>query len=371
MTALGHEVVLIIPRADHFTSDSAAYQEAERIFGSPLGFRVKFIRRITLFGRLQTLGSLWGARQALKEERPDLIYTRAPWACTFLPSMRIPFVYEIHMINLHEEIDWIDRILRRLVVRASRSAACKKVVAISAALAQVWQDFGVPKVKLLVAHDAVDPVLFPGTLTKQESRARLGLSEAPGRPLVVYAGALFDDGRFEQILECATRLSEIEFYIVGGARNDLERCREQLARTTLTNLHLIGLVPHHEVPVWLGAADILLMMTTWKYPTVRVFSPMKLFEYMTAERLIVCSAFPTILEVMTDGENALLFEPDNVDAMTATIAKAATLIDQTSMPGNAKTLVFDRYTWRERCRLILDGATGQSGSSPQPDKGGR
>jgi glycosyltransferase involved in cell wall biosynthesis len=351
MSALGHDVSLVIPRADEFASDADALQEAERLYGKPLGFRVELIKRITIFGRMQTLGSLWAARKALHRIKPDLIYTRAPWACTFLPGIGCPFIYEIHMIRLHEEIHWIDRILRGLVVRASRSKWCRKVVVISAALADVWRTFGVPDDKLMVAHDAVDPGLFAQKISRHDARSQLSLTG--NRPIIVYCGALFADRGVDLMMESARRIPGADFYLVGGAADDLARCRKVAEEQKIANFHLVGQVPHRQVPVWLAASDVLLMMWTWKVPTIAICSPMKLFEYMAAERVIVGPAFPTILEVVRDGEHALLFKPDDLDSMVETLNRGIAQASDSAMPAKAKALVYAEYTWEERCRRIL------------------
>jgi hypothetical protein len=72
MSNLGHDVTLFIPREQRFASNEEAIEEARRLFGEPLGFKIAFIRRITLFGKGQTLGSAWGAWRALKEAKLEL-----------------------------------------------------------------------------------------------------------------------------------------------------------------------------------------------------------------------------------------------------------------------------------------------------------
>ncbi len=96
------------------------------------------------------------------------------------------------------------------------------------------------------------------------------------------------------------------------------------------------------------------MMWTWQVPTIRGCSPMKMFEYMAAERLIVGPGFPTVNEVMEHETDGLLFEPDNIAAMIATLRKAAQLTNS-PMPRAAREKVAQHYTWQARCKRILDG----------------
>ena len=51
-------------------------------------------------------------------------------------------------------------------------------------------------------------------------------------------------------------------------------------------------------------------------------SPLKLFDYMAAGAPIVASDLPTVREVLTDGDNALLVPPGRpVDALAAAIRR--------------------------------------------------
>ncbi|MBI5058619.1 glycosyltransferase [candidate division KSB1 bacterium] len=348
---LGHDVTLFVPRNERYADQQAAVQEAGEWFGQPLLFDVVFLPRRTVLGRLRMLGSLPGARRAIRQAVLDLIYTRAPWAMLLLPLQAVPFVFEAHELELHRESRLLTWVMQRLMVAGSRRRHCKKFVVISAALGREWRKLGVPAHKIHVAHDAVDLSLFVNTLSKRDARQSLNL--APRGPLIVYTGSLYANRGIELILTAAQRMPEAEFVLVGGVGGDVENYRAQAARLSCSNVRFTGQVPHHDVPRWLAAADIELMMWTWRVRTIAICSPMKLFEYMAAERLIVGPAFPTITEVMQDGVHGILFEPDHPEALVAALRKAIPLIDKSPMPAAARRHVAEHYTWQERCRRIL------------------
>ena len=52
-------------------------------------------------------------------------------------------------------------------------------------------------------------------------------------------------------------------------------------------------------------------------------SPIKLFEYMAAERPIVASNLPSLREILRDQENAVLFEPDKPSSLARAIKNLA------------------------------------------------
>jgi glycosyltransferase involved in cell wall biosynthesis len=171
---------------------------------------------------------------------------------------------------------------------------------------------------------------------------------------VLYTGSFKEDRGIELIVAAALRLPELFFCIVGGEQREADRLRGMALRLGASNVKFVSRVPHGEIPRWQSAADILLMMWTWNVPTIRVCSPMKLFEYMAAERLIVGPAFPTIKEVLADGKDAILFEPDSVDAMVSALQEALLRLDDAALPRAARAKALARYTWQKRCELILN-----------------
>lgn len=350
--AIGHTVTLFIPRHADCATDEAAHARARELFGDPLGFDIVFVPRKKIFGRMEVLGSVRSTLAALKNHPQDLIYSRNPWSVAFLPRTGVPFIWEAHEENVHMRSKLLGALLQWLIVRTSKKPQMLKVVAISDALSKVWEGFGVPHDKLLTAHDGVDLKLFGKVMDKNESRKQLGITN--DKRVIVYTGTLKSDRGIELILESARRIPDAEFYIVGGSQTEIDFWKSEIARNNLHNAHLTGRIPHQEVPRWLAAADVLLMMWTWRVPTIRVCSPMKLFEYMAAQRLIVGPAFPTVLEVLEDRKDAILFEPDNPDEMEKALREGLSRSHETELPAHAYNKVSRDYTWEARCRHILD-----------------
>lgn len=349
---LGHDVSLLIPRHAECETDQAALQRARELFGSDLGFSVIFVPRRKLFGRFEVLGSVQGTLNALRAKQQDLIYSRNPWSVAFLGKTGVPFVWEAHEEHVHKRSKFLSWYLERMIVRTSRRPELIKVVAISDALGKVWESYGVPAEKLLTAHDGVDLSLFGNPLPKHAARQQLGLPS--DRRLIAYTGTLRADRGIAMMLESARRIPEAEFVLIGGTSAEVTHWQSEAARIGASNVRFTGKIAHRDVPLWLSAADILLPMRTWQESNVRVCSPMKLFEYMAAQRLIVGPAFPTVLEVIKDGEHALLFTPDDIGAMEAALRKGLAMADDPALPRRAYETVAQHYTWESRCRLILE-----------------
>ncbi len=78
-------------------------------------------------------------------------------------------------------------------------------------------------------------------------------------------------------------------------------------------VHFAGFVPHAEVPGYLASFDIAVA----PYRKVELFynSPMKLYEYLAMGKPVIASRMGQSAELIKDGENGLLYEPDDADGM--------------------------------------------------------
>lgn len=361
--SLGHDVTLFIPRAPEYSSDESALHAARSSFGDPLSFHIHFVEQQRWKGGLTVLGSLQSTVNELKKHRLDLIYSRNPWSVEFLPRIGVPFIFEIHEERVHLRSGLLNFFLRNHIVRASQKPTCRKIVTISAALANTWEAFGIQREKILAAHDGVDLMLFQNDLTRETAREKLIGSGIPAAELAgtvcVYTGALREDRGVDLMLKAAARAKDISFFFVGGSDAEILRGKLSADLLKLKNVHFAGRVPHQDVPAWLSAADLLLMMWTWKTPTIRGASPMKLFEYMAAQRLIVGPAFPVVSEVLQNDVDSVLFQPDDLAAFCAAIDHARELLKNgqaATLARNARRKVEQKFTWNTRCADILTAA---------------
>jgi glycosyltransferase involved in cell wall biosynthesis len=80
---------------------------------------------------------------------------------------------------------------------------------------------------------------------------------------------------------------------------------------------------------------------------------MKLFEYMAAGVAVVASDLPSMAEVVTDGETALLHPPSDVDALAAALIRLRDDRDLCARIAAAgKQVVYAHYTWSARAQMI-------------------
>ncbi len=74
---------------------------------------------------------------------------------------------------------------------------------------------------------------------------------------------------------------------------------------------------------------------------------------MATGRTIVGHAFPTIKEVLENGKNALLANPNSFDELKNKLNIALTLDEKSEIGRNARILAYQKYSWRQRAISIL------------------
>jgi glycosyltransferase involved in cell wall biosynthesis len=87
-------------------------------------------------------------------------------------------------------------------------------------------------------------------------------------------------------------------------------------------VEVLGFKDRREVLACLDSADVLVLPNSAKNPLSLYTSPLKLFEYMAARKPIVAARIASLQEILRDGENAILFEPDDPQDLAKKISQA-------------------------------------------------
>lgn len=285
----------------------------------------------------------------IEEEGFDLAYCRTYRATNYLVEKGIPTIMESHSPTLRRHAQ------RRAMKKATKDAF-RGLVTIGQNLRDNFVEAGVPEEKVLVLQDGVDLEQFADPMPKVDARSELGFPE--DQPLAMYVGSLHEDKGIRHILQMASRLPNVRFQFVGGDEDDVESWSSTAANLGADNAYFSGYIPNREVPTYLAAADVLLMPYKTDHE-VRLMdldstSPLKLFEYMAAERPIVSSDIPAVSRTLTHGETGLLAEPNNIDELVSYVTRV--LEDDefaTRLTENARAEV-PKYSWQSRCETILN-----------------
>ena len=330
-------------------------------FGIKNGFKLSFYSKLMLFNRLSLIGSYFGVKKFLRKNESDIYFTRCPMIFTQLASKKLPVIYEAHNSKIHNKIKLFDRYWDRKVVEASQMDNCLLFITISKALSDYWEKRGVPFQKLLPLHDGFSHLMFKINISKIQARSKLNIPQE--NRIVTYTGSLYPDREIENIIKLAEKFPGELFIVVGGPRSNADNYRSLAKVKKITNITFTGPVEHSKVPLYLYASDVLLALWSEKVPTINYCSPLKLFEYMAAGRIIIAHGFPTIKEVIRNNENGLLAVPGDFHDLVEKVNIALNYPGNNFIERKARAEAFKKYSWNERAGRIIEVLNGQKNTS--------
>ena len=211
--------------------------------------------------------------------------------------------------------------------------------------------FKASKKKFTVEPNGIDVEQFQDSKSKSESRDILKLPL--DKKIVLYVGRFYQWKGLEIIPEAVKELPEdICVYMLGGTKEEFQRIvpKESIPE----NLIFVGVRNYTEIPTWLSAADVLLVLgTKHNEDSYRYTSPMKIFEYMVSGRPIIASNTPAVMEVLSKDE-AIFYEPDDAKSLQKEMLYASShMKDVHKLAQSAKTKA-DEFSWSNRAKRVTD-----------------
>jgi len=315
-------------------------------YGIKRNFKIKKLPCLDLvgFGKIgfliETISFLISVKIYLLFKKYEILYTREPLAGLFFKN----YVLEVHQMPV--------RFLKR----------AKTFVVLTSFIKKRLMERGISESKILVAPDGVSLNKFEiparrcyassvagGRNPKSEIRNKLNLPQ--DKKIVVYTGHLYEWKGAQTLAEASQYLSkDTEVYFIGGTTKDQRKFE---IRNLKLEIKVVGHRPPSEIPLWLKAADVLVLPNSAKEDISKFYtSPMKLFEYMASKRPIVASNLPSLREILNK-ENAILVEPDNPEALAQGIKQA---MEDRNLVQTITQNAYDdvqNYTWEKRAEKIL------------------
>lgn len=343
MVGEGHAVTLLAPRmAPAGEPDSESVSEYYGLRRAPE------IRRANIPRLVGRRGLAWRMGRRARQLAPDIVYTRGVDFALAASWFQQRVVLELHQLPSGQ--------LGPLYLRFFlRSPGCRRVVVITPRLHELLVSAfpAARRVEILVAGDAFDDEKYRALLDPREARRMLGI--AVRGVAAGYFGSVVPGRGVETILVMARELPEVYFLIAGSS----ERPPGELP----ANLLWLGRIPPARVALHQAACDVLLMpyqarvTVQGKGDTAEVMSPLKLYEYMAAERLILSSDLPA-LRAMLDEGNSLLLPADDPSAWVAALRRGLHSPDLRRRLAHQARLDVAPHTWRNRVRTVLADLEG-------------
>jgi len=238
----------------------------------------------------------------LHNKKDTLFFTNEMIVAYVLAKLGKKVVYEVHDYP-SGHISWYRSTFERVAFILVNTDEKKK---------DLEKEYDVESHKIIVAHNGVDFKKFNSTLSKEQARTELSLPEV-GR-IVLYTGSLFAWKGVDMLAE-AVKGIDVDAYFVGGNETDGNAFTQK--HTSIENIHVHGHEVHSRMPLWLRAADVLVIPNSAKNAvSERHTSPMKLFEYMASGTPIVASDVFSLREILKEGEGYFVPPDDEVALRT-------------------------------------------------------
>lgn len=346
-SSLGIEVKLFIPaRHNNIKEDAFAFYKLKNNFEIIKIKSFDFLRYGKYLGRLGFwLHSLAFAFKLLFKNfnKNAIIYSREPEICWLFNLKGYKTIFESH--NWPKK----DKLFKSLVKDNNR------VIVITHGLKKLFLENNWPAGKILVAPDGVDLNEFDIDLAKESARKILKL---PGKKIVLYTGHLYEWKGASDLAQATVFLgADCLTVFVGGTEDDVQIFKKKnKALLAEGKIAVHGHVRHHLIPVWLKAADVLVLPNKSRDDISKFYtSPLKLFEYMASKRPIVATDLPSLREILNE-HNCVFCRPNDPEDLAT---KIRLVLNSSSLEKVYQQAYVDvqKYTWQKRAEKIIEFIT--------------
>ena len=272
--------------------------------------------------------------------KKDVVYGRNFLSCMFLALFNYKVIYECH-----SPISRYNILVRFLFKFFSHKFL--KVIVISSKLKEIiLKETSIPSNHLEVLHDAADPT--PKRLLPMTNKEQFNVG---------YIGHLYEGRGVELLLKIAIRLPQVHFNFFGGEDEDIERLKADIPK----NITFHGYLDPSKVP--LARAKMNVLLAPYQYNTsiqglvntANYMSPLKIFEYMSSNRPLICSDLPVLREVLTNNVNSLLVDAEDENSWINAIDRLKTDSNLANQLATQALNDFQlSYSWDTRAKKIVE-----------------
>ncbi len=288
----GHEVRLFAPAE----APASGWERLSAHYGVQNPFEITWLpsRRV-----LRRFDFVWYAQAAARRFKPELIYTWLPQSAAVGSWEGFPVVLEMHA-------DVSGRLGAWWLRRFWKTGRRQRLLVTTRALWEVLERstrMRFPKHSVQVAPNGVDLDRYARLPRAREARERLHLRDGL---TAGFTGHFYAGRGIGLLFDLARSMPKFNFLWVGGTAEAVEVWRLKIRAARCDNVTLTGFIDNSTLPLYQAAADMLLMpyghsiSASSGQDIGEVINPMKMFEYMAAERPIVTSDIPVIREVLDE-----------------------------------------------------------------------
>ena len=265
-----------------------------------------------------------------KSQKPNLIVTRSLLSSFCLSILKTP-----HFLEIHNEIKSFSKFLF-LDLNYINSKYIKKVILISNSLKK---KFDISKNKILILHDGVDNKNFKKFNKIKKIRT------------ATYVGSFYKGRGIEIITNLAKKFKMINFKLYG---------QKKKINNKFKNISFFNHIAYNKVPAILAKSDVLLMPYANKVfvkaknlNTANYCSPLKMFDYLAAGKIILSSKLDGICEVLKHKKNAIIIKEYTLNEWSETFNDLLKHKYNLIKIQNGSIKTAKQYSWNQRVLKIM------------------
>ncbi|MFQ5533345.1 MAG: glycosyltransferase family 4 protein [Sphingomonadales bacterium] len=345
----GHELIIVGPAAverERFGAGAGLVATLKKYMPGAVYELIELAYSVHAYRRL---------KRALLKHEPDCLYERynlfMPAGVWLKRRFHLPMLIEVNAPLAQERGRFDGLSLARLATWSEKFAwrGADLALPVTAVLGRYVNAAGVPEDRIRVMPNGINRAEFEAPGTGETAKARLGLD---GQLVLGFTGFMRPWHGLDRVLEfiaASDPRPRLHFLAVGDgpAREGLEELAKALEITERVTFP--GIVARTDIARYIAAFDIALQPDVAPYA-----SPLKLFEYMAMERAILAPARDNIREVLVDGDNAVLFDPDTDGSFEQALGRlCADGALRTRLGASAGRAISENdYTWDGNARRI-------------------
>ena len=213
---------------------------------------------------------------------------------------------------------------------------------VSAASRNVLVQAGVPIAHARIIHTGLDVRHY---LNREDQHS---LRREDRNLNLIYAGRIYPEKGIDTVIKAMIKLiyaqgkREIKLSLAGSGSVEYENHLRQLVnQAELTdNVLFLGWVPPEEMPELLRKFDVLVLPSIWPEPFSRA-----ILEGMISGLVVVAARTGGTPEIIVDGENGLLFTPDDPEDLAKKIAHLVDHPESSNKIAHAgRQTILERFT---------------------------
>jgi len=305
-------------------------------------FNIKRLKGFTNFplGINYYLFSIFSIIESLKF-KPDIYITRNFFTCFLLILCRKKTI-----IELHHGLNTESRIVQFLVkyFRFLNSKYLKKAVAITDGIKyEFLKKKYINKKKILVLPSG-SSLKYIRNFSKFKNYFKIG-----------YFGSLYKSRGLELIKKLAKIDKKNEYYLYGDLTNI-----NYFKYKNLKNLHFKNHIPYKDIPEKLSKMDILMLPYVSAITVAgdvgditKYTSPLKLFDYLSAGKIIICSDYKVLKEVINKNNAIFVKNFKNINSWKSEINRLSNQPQKQFIMSKNNYNLSKRFTLKERAKKIL------------------